>query len=705
MAGIQSTLIDGALMVAVALLSFGGGATFLTLRNRQKSAETRSTILESRVVAAIESQASGFALFDRAGALVFSNSRLRDMLPRMVDLEPGQPAELVLEAIAENLTPFGAITDRTGLMADLRDAFNDPDSRPYQARTRTGKWIRMRAVASADGDRLLLLDDVTTTVSRETALRESESRFRDLVELSSDWIWETGPDGRLTFVSENFARVLGVEPEDLLGKRREAISDLRANPAAWRAHLATVVARLPFRDFDHSMVSSSGEIRHVRDSGRPYYGSDGAFLGYRGTGKDVTREWHAEASALRARQILEEAVEAMSDGFALFDPDDRLVMCNSKFIQHHPRIAGELVPGANYRHILRAIAESGATPEAAGRIDEWIEERIARARISRVSSERRMPDGSWVGVTNYHTEDGSRVILYTDITEIKEHEFVLSQRVAELQESQAILRKQRQELAELAETLEAARDQAERANRAKSAFLATMSHELRTPLNAVIGFAEVIRDHALKADSDPRYAEYAGDVYDSGRHLLDLINDILDVSRLDSGKLELNCNPFNVGDSVRGVAEAMRADIIAAGLALEVDIAVGLPDFDADERRIKQIMMKLLSNAIKFTKRGGRITVKAGPESGGGMMVAVSDTGIGMAQADIPRAVESFQQIDSELNRRYPGSGLGLPLSKAMIELHGGRLDIASALGQGTTVTIILPAERRVGELEASAGV
>ena len=362
------------------------------------------------------------------------------------------------------------------------------------------------------------------------------------------------------------------------------------------------------------MITSTGEIRRVRDSGRPYYGSDGGFLGYRGTGKDVTREWHAEERAEHARRVLEEAVEAMSEGFALFDPDDRLVMCNSRFIQQHNKIAGLLIPGAAYSDILQAIAQSGDAEDAVGRIEDWVADRIAHGRQTRTVAERRLATGNWIAVTNYCTDDGSRVVLYTDITEIKEHELELNHRVAELQESQNILRKQRQELAELAEVLEAARDQAERANRAKSAFLATMSHELRTPLNAVIGFAEVIRDHALKMDSDPRYAEYAGDIYDSGRHLLDLINDILDVSRLDSGKLELNCNPFSVGDAVHGVAESMRDDIAAAGLELAIDIPPGLPDFDADERRIKQIMMKLLSNAIKFTKRGGKVTVRASIE-------------------------------------------------------------------------------------------
>ena len=702
MAANHTWLIDVALMIAVALLSFGGGATFLMLRNRQRSAESKSTILESRLVAAVESQSAGFALFDKAGALVFSNTSLRDMLPKMIDLSPGLPAEVVLDAIAEQLAPFGSVTDRAALSEALKSVFDNPGGTPFEQETRTNRWLRLRVAETGDGDRLLLLEDVTAEITRENTLRDSEARFRDLVELSSDWIWETGPDGRLTFVSDNFSRIFGLTSDDLLGKRREAISDVRSNPTAWRSHLSAIVAREPFRDFEHSMVTSSGEIHRVRDSGRPYYSPDGSFLGYRGTGKDVTREWHAEARAEHSRRVLEEAVEAMSEGFALFDPEDRLVMCNTKFVQQNPKIAGALTSGTTYAEILRAIAESGIAPEAEGRIDDWIAERITRARQSRTTTERLMPNGTWLGVTNYHTDDGSRVILYTDITEIKEHEIALKQRVAELQESQTILRKQRQELAELAETLEAARDQAERANRAKSAFLATMSHELRTPLNAIIGFSEIIRDHALKMDSESRYAEYAVDIFDSGRNLLDLINDILDVSRLDSGRMELNCNPFSVGYSVRGVAEAMRPDITAAGLDLVIDIPEDLPDFDADERRIKQIMMKLLSNAIKFTKRGGQVTVRVALMTSGDLSILVSDTGIGIAPADIPRAIESFQQIDSELNRKYSGSGLGLPLSKAMIELHGGTLNIESVLGEGTTITVILPAERRVDNVEAN---
>ncbi len=704
MSATHTWLIDIVLMVSVALLSFGGAATFLRLRNRQRSAESKSSILESRLGAAIESQSAGFALFDSDDLLVFSNTRLRDMLPKMADLSPGQTAGAVIDAIVENLIPFGSITDRKPLVNRITTVFNDPLGTPHEAKTRTGQWLRIRATRVSDGDRLLLIDDVTDEITRETNMRESEIRFRDLVELSSDWIWETGPDGRLTFVSENFARSLGVPVRDLLGNRREALSNLRANPTAWRAHLSAIVARQPFRDFEHSIVSASGETLRVRDSGRPYYGPGDAFLGYRGTGKDVTREWQAEQSAERSRRLLEEAVEAMSEGFALFDPEDKLVMCNSKFIQQNPRIAGAFTPGTSYEQILRAIATSGVAPDAENRVEEWVRERVNRKRQSRTTTERRMPSGSWIGVTNYHTEDGSRVVLYTDITEIKEHEIALSQRVSELQESQTILKKQRQELAELADTLEAARDQAERANRAKSAFLATMSHELRTPLNAIIGFAEIIRDHALKTDGNSRYAEYAVDVYESGRHLLDLINDILDVSRLDSGRLELNCNPFSVGEAVRGVAETMRGDILASGLALEVDIPAGLPDFDADERRIKQIVMKLLSNAIKFTKRGGKVTVRSAMNNAGGMSVSVTDTGIGIAPQDIPRAIESFRQIDSELNRRYPGSGLGLPLSKAMIELHGGTLTIDSRPGEGTTVSVSLPAERRVSEVETGTG-
>jgi PAS domain S-box-containing protein len=232
-------------------------------------------------------------------------------------------------------------------------------------------------------------------------------------------------------------------------------------------------------------------------------------------------------------------------------------------------------------------------------------------------------------------------------------------------------------------------------SRAKTEFLANVSHELRTPLNAIIGFSEMMRQEAFGA-LDGKYREYANDIYDSGTHLLRLINDILDLSKIESGRTDL-------ADEVIGVARALRActrlvteRADQAKVALETKLAPDVEAIRGDERKIKQILLNLLSNAIKFTKPGGRITVSVGRRVNGEIEIAVADTGIGIPADDIPRVTQPFVQLDSGLDRRYDGTGLGLALTKAMTEQHGGRLEIESEVGVGTTVRVILPAERLV---------
>ena len=255
--------------------------------------------------------------------------------------------------------------------------------------------------------------------------------------------------------------------------------------------------------------------------------------------------------------------------------------------------------------------------------------------------------------------------------------------------------------------LRAARDQAEFANRSKSEFLANMSHELRTPLNAIIGFAQIIRDEMFGALGSAKYRDYAADINDSGQHLLDLINDILDLSKIESGKAELYEDDFDVTPLLRSALNMVRERAISGDVTLETEIPDGLHALHADERKLKQILVNLLSNAVKFTKPGGVVTLRTWCNVRSGYLFQVEDTGIGMAQEDIPRALAQFGQIDSALNRQYEGTGLGLPLSKTLTELHGGTLDLQSEPGVGTIVTLRLPAARLrptpAGRLSAAA--
>ncbi len=254
----------------------------------------------------------------------------------------------------------------------------------------------------------------------------------------------------------------------------------------------------------------------------------------------------------------------------------------------------------------------------------------------------------------------------------------------------------------LVEEVELARDQAKAANKSRSEFLAMMSHELRTPLNAVIGYSEIIREETFGPVGSPKYREYVVDIHDSGRHLLSIINDILDLSKLETGRLELLEVDVAVGEALDASVRLVRERAITDGVTLEVNCGDDLPTLRADERKLKQILVSLLSNAVKFSDRGGTVTLNAWCRPESGYVFQVADTGIGMALDDIPKALAPFGQIDSDLNRRYEGAGIGLPLTKALVEMHSGSIDVQSKFGVGTTVTIRFPAER-IGAVSRSA--
>jgi len=289
----------------------------------------------------------------------------------------------------------------------------------------------------------------------------------------------------------------------------------------------------------------------------------------------------------------------------------------------------------------------------------------------------------------------SIVCVGQNITRRKHTELALRQAHDELEarvaERTAALSQEVQERRRAEEALLAAKEQAELANRAKSDFLANMSHELRTPLNAVIGFASMMEAELVGPIGTPKYKEYASVIVASGEHLLAVINDILDIAKVEAGKFEIHPQSVDVRDAVNSTVQLIRERAEGGGVDLAAEIAADTPPLLADPVRLKQILLNLLSNAVKFTPAGGRVRLTVRRDGCYGL-VEVADTGIGMSPEGIAVALQPFGQVDSHLSRRHGGTGLGLPLVRSFVDLHGGRMAIESCEGKGTVVRVLLPA-------------
>ncbi len=279
-------------------------------------------------------------------------------------------------------------------------------------------------------------------------------------------------------------------------------------------------------------------------------------------------------------------------------------------------------------------------------------------------------------------------------TELKETQRQLRSKVENLERTSAAYERRGAELADGADELREARDQAENANRSKSEFLALMSHELRTPLNAVIGFSEMIKAETFGPVGSSKYRDYATDIHASGCHLLQVINDILDLSKVEAGAEELVEEAVGASSLVKAAMTLVQGRASRSGVTLDIDLPDDPVTLLADERKLKQVLINLLSNAVKYTEAGGTCALKLRADTVDGLVFTISDTGIGIAANDIPQVLSQFGQVQNRLNRKLTGSGLGLPLTTALVKLHGGTISIESVVGLGTTVTVTLPPQR-----------
>lgn len=776
----------GTIVLAVALLA----AVVGRFRGAEKGLRLHRES-ERRLRSILESVGEGIITIDAAGIVQTFNRAAEDMFGYAADEVIGRNVKMLMPEPHAGLHDSylerylgQRRTRELRRIAELRGKRKDGSLFPMELSVREfhdGEHLRFVGV----------LRDISDRARMQAALMDSEQRFRDLAEASTDWFWETDADLRFTFASARVRHVLGVNTAFFVGKTFHDFAAASDETAHWDELLHEMRARRPFRDFVFRQPFPDGRVKYLKISGRPILDRDGIYRGYRGTGSDITREMEARAKARRAEQQLMAALENINEGFAVWDDKDRLILFNSTFREI---FAGAPVrTGVRFEELMRALAHGGLAPEAAGRVEAWVDEQLARHRMA-VGAAAELPlHDRWFLVNERLTPDQHVVGVYTEVTALKRREGEIAERRAMAQAiidnmpqgisvfdargrlsalnatARRLLRvppevqapgtpfadfvqclAQRGELGPGAdaaavaeairngdgdgpfqgevlradgsaieirrtpmpdggflvsyaditarkqdeEALRAAKEAAERGNRAKAAFLASVSHELRTPLNAIIGFSEAMLGELFGPLGHQHYRDYVQDIYDSGSHLLNLINDILDISKAEAGKIELEEVAIDVPVVINQSLRLLSKRVENAKVAVEVDLPPDLPRLHADMRRLRQILLNLLSNALKFTDEGGRIRVRARADRRDGYAISIEDTGIGMAPDEVDKAMEPFVQVDSRLSRRYEGTGLGLPLTKMLVEAHAGRFRLESEYGHGTRVTIVFPPER-----------
>jgi signal transduction histidine kinase len=482
-------------------------------------------------------------------------------------------------------------------------------------------------------------------------------------------------------IEREFSVLVNISAGDAFGWRQAAIATVETNQRLQLAGvfaalvLTLVITLLLARQILRPIKAASGAARRIAggelETPIPKAGRDetGALLDAMTVMQDNLRAMMAREIAEKrsAQRRLVDAIESARSGIVLVGADGVVLLANSQAATMFPAAAAQLQPGRRYEDFLTAAREGDlAPPGPEGRVGDTL-------RAS--DGEVKLADGRWIRANRSMVGDGDVVMLWNDISLLKDRE-------ANLRE---------------------AKEKAEAADTAKTHFLTNMSHELRTPLNAIIGFSEMISQEMLGPVGKPQYKGYAGDIVSSGRHLLAIINDILDIAKSQAGTLHIDPKTVAVATLFEECAAIVGHGCTKARLTFDLEAPPAELAIHADPVKSRQILLNLLSNATKFTPAGGTVALRAKATGAEFVDIVVTDTGIGMRPEDIPVALAPFGQIDSRLARKYEGTGLGLPLTKILTELHGGELVITSQPERGTTVRVRMPRRASAARAERRA--
>ena len=495
-------------------------------------------------------------------------------------------------------------------------------------------------------------------------------RFQAAAESGRGGIWEIDTANNTAFISANLAEIFGLPRQNTdlsLAQFIGLIHEQYRGAFFQHCHRANLNGQFSME----LQISSRSTI--LECTGIPSVRGDASRV-IVGMARDISDAYGAKSRLEATEARLNNALSSMNDSFVVWDALNRITIWNNRFETLFGFQPGQLEVGMDHASIL-FHAQNYVEATYPSNMDD--------------SYQIKLHDGTWLHYQETITMDGSRVSVGTDVTDIRSRERELQQNQEAMQKTVDVLKESQMRMVELAESYQREKIRAEEANQSKSEFLANMSHELRTPLNAINGFSDIMKKEMFGPLGDPRYKEYVSDILFSGQHLLSLINDILDMSKIEAGKMNLNPEELSIENMIEQVIRIVRGRAEESNLTLSY-IGGEMPEIQADMRAIKQVLLNLITNAIKFTPEGGKVTVNCEAKSVG-LIIKVSDTGIGIAADDLERLAKPFEQIDSQHSRQHEGTGLGLALSKSLIELHGGNFKIESELGSGTTVIFTLP--------------
>jgi PAS domain S-box-containing protein len=604
---------------------------------------------------AINAMSEGFALYDAEERLVICNQPYRDTLPKLDALgvlTPGRTTEEILRAgIKAGFIPpvYGSAEE---YLTNRLERFRQPDG-PYEYVTSNDHWVRIEERKTSNGETVAIRTDITGRKRAEIALRETENRVRDFAEATSDWFWQTDTEQRVTHRSSTAGGAHDVAFAGRQGTSRFDFEEFDGEPRKWQLHREDLAARRPFRDFRYKRPMPGGGVLHSSISGRPYFDLDGTFLGYRGTGMDVTAE-------VEARSQLVDAIDSMADGVVIFDAEGRLVTFNERYRETYKDIENILTPGTRFEDLARAGIEQELFADAVGREEDWLRERLENFHQGQNLVEQQMADGSWIQITERKTPNGYTVGIRTDITELKQRE----ERFRQSQKLEAV-----------------------------GQLTGGVAHDFNNMLAAIIGNLDLIQD----GDMDDAFSKQGIAIALQAAHRgAELTHRLLAYSR----QQELNAKIIDINEMLPKFCQLAQRTI-GEDIAMEMKLAAGLWPTMVDAGQLENALLNLAINARDAMPAGGQLTIETanidllkdgtaiydGLIPGSYVVIAVSDNGTGMPADVRTRVFEPFFTTKDV----GEGSGLGLSMVFGFAKQSGGQVSIYSEEGEGTTVRILLP--------------